>query len=149
MGGQLRQRLHAGRRNHHLLSSPPWHERGRTPSGSARVVRTHVHDSVDMAVIEVEPVGDPIYAPEGLAFRDPDWADEVITLGYPPVPCATKSPLIVHRGEVVSPAVGMLDGPGFLYSATTRGGNSGGPVVALDGRGVGLVADAVFQEGNG
>ncbi|WP_167669947.1 S1 family peptidase [Nocardia mikamii] len=128
--------------------SPPWYEHHRVAPGRARVVKFHVHDRVDMAVIEIEPVDEAIYVPQGLAFRDPVWADDVITLGYPPVPCATESPLIVHRGEVVNPEVGMLDGPGFLYSATTRGGNSGGPVVALDGRVVGLVAHAVFQEGN-
>ena len=48
--------------------------------------------------------------------------------------------LVVQRGEVVNPAVkSQQDEQFFLYSAIARPGNSGGPIVAQDGRVVGLV----------
>ena len=47
---------------------------------------------------------------------------------------------VVQRGEVVNPAVkSQQDEQFFLYSAIARPGNSDGPIVAQDGRVVGLV----------
>jgi len=47
---------------------------------------------------------------------------------------------VVQRGEVVNPAVkSQQDEQFFLYSAIARPGDSGGPIVAQDGRVVGLV----------
>ena len=124
-------------------SVKPWH---------VRVVDVRASDdgeAPDVAVIEIEPgpEGHGLIAPHGAVFRDPEWADRVLTFGYPPVPTSKTAALVVHHGEVVNPAVPTFHGPAFLYSAVTRPGNSGGPIVASDGRIVGIVAHDVRDEG--
>jgi S1-C subfamily serine protease len=49
----------------------------------------------------------------------------------------------VQRGEVVNPATETIPARDkvFLFSAITRPGNSGGPIVAGDGRVIGLVVE--------
>ncbi|MGV9823285.1 trypsin-like peptidase domain-containing protein [Nocardia xishanensis] len=99
------------------------------------------HEKIDVAVVEIEPVdgGEVAGAAQGIVFRDPCWADETWT--YLRVPLARDpAPLVVHKGEVVSPRVSDLFGHGLsLFSATARPGNSGGPIVAQDGRVLGIV----------
>jgi S1-C subfamily serine protease len=75
--------------------------------------------------------------------------------------------LLVNRGQVVNPSVTSWSGQSvpedhpnwpegdpnrpddeyFLYSAITRPGNSGGPIVAQDGRVIGIVAHEVLDKG--
>ncbi|BAH30749.1 S1 family peptidase [Rhodococcus erythropolis] len=108
-----------------------------------RVVKQSAHEKIDVGIIEIEPVEgeEPIDPVKGIAFRDPFWEDDTWTFGYPRVPLARDpAPLVVHKGAVVSPRV--LDFFGnefFLFSSTSRPGNSGGPIVAEDGRVVGIV----------
>lgn len=108
----------------------------------------HPHPELDIALLEArlpEGVGIPRLA--GMAFRDPAWADDVYLFGYPHVPMITAMAITVQRGEVVNPASETPAGGGlprqktFLHSAIARPGNSGGPIVAHDGRVIGLVAE--------
>lgn len=127
--------------------TPPKVTRDTTPSLSAQVRgQPNVHSSFDVAVIELEEnewtEGRLL---EGMKFREPLWGDETLIFGYPPVPTVRDdAPLVVQRGEVVNPKVTSYEGYSyFLYSAITRPGNSGGPIVAQDGRVLGLVAHEV------
>jgi S1-C subfamily serine protease len=91
------------------------------------------HPTVDVAVIKFDlPDGKYIPRLAGMAFRDPDWADEVYVFGYPRVPMTADMAITVQRGEVVNPSAETIpDGQKiFLYSAIARPGNSGGPIVA-------------------
>ncbi len=101
------------------------------------------HQTLDIAVIEAQlPEGKSLPHLGGMAFRDPRWADEVYVFGYPRVPMTAEMALTVQRGEIVNPAAEAMSRQKiFLYSAIARPGNSGGPVVAQDGRVIGLVVE--------
>jgi hypothetical protein len=97
----------------------------------------------------------------GMMFRDRQWADHTSVFGYPRVPGTTNEMLLtVHSGQVVNPGhtigevkieTGEVVNPSaeaypdrkkvFLFSATARPGNSGGPIVQGDGRVIGLVVE--------
>ncbi len=115
--------------------------------------RVQGHHELDVAVIEAKLVGGNEFPRlPGLVFREPTWADEVYIFGYPPVPGTVDEPITVQPGRVVNPVATASARGGyprhniFLYSAVARPGNSGGPIVARDGRVVGLVEEHA-QEG--
>jgi hypothetical protein len=102
------------------------------------------HPNLDVAVIQPQmPDGKGLPRLGGMAFRDPQWADDVYVFGYPRVPMTAEMAITVQRGEVVNPAATAIpDGHKiFLFSAIARPGNSGGPIVAQDGRVVGIVVE--------
>ena len=111
-----------------------------------RQCRIHLHPEVDVAVIETHLADQDdsgYHTLTGMTFRDPAWADETYVFGYPRVPMAAESAITVQRGEVVNPSAPSMPSrdPMFLYSAIARPGNSGGPIVAGDGRVIGLVVE--------
>jgi len=117
--------------------------------GTIRTGKIHAHPIIDVAVVEIDHIAGQFSPADGVAFRDPAWIDQVLTFGYPPVPLTRTASLLVHKGEVVNPSVQSYTGEqDFLYSATTRPGNSGGPIVAQDGRVIGIVAHAAETLGS-
>jgi S1-C subfamily serine protease len=110
----------------------------------------HAHNKVDVAVITVQPTGGQRGLPvlEGVAFRPPAWSDETYVFGYPPIARTSLPHMVCERGEVVNDSISdySTNDEFFVYSATTRPGNSGGPIVAQDGRVIGIVAQDVLDE---
>jgi S1-C subfamily serine protease len=110
-----------------------------------------VDNERDVAVIKVRlPSHAAFPGISGLAFRDPQWADGLTLVGYPPVPTTARPYITMQTGEVVNPCVETVIPRGelFLYSAVARPGNSGGPILANDGRVVGLVTRGLESNNN-
>ena len=131
----------------HML--PPGRPERVTSASELRVAEIRRHDSLDVAVIEVDPGSSGLITLPGMTFRDPAWGDDTILLGYPPgqLPDGPDGPnLIVQRGQVVNPGVTGYAGERlFYFSAIARPGNSGGPIVAQDGRVIGMVIDEGYE----
>ena len=102
----------------------------------------HAHPEVDVAVIRVE--GPPLSPLQGAIFQRPFVAQTVYTLGYPKLSNLRDASVTMQHGTVTNESVTSLLGDSlFLYSAISRPGNSGGPVMSEEGYIVGLsVVDA-------
>ena len=97
----------------------------------------HACPDVDIAVIEVEEA--PLTPLKGAIFQTPVVAQTVFTLGYPKLPGLRDASVVMQQGTVTNESVTSLSGESlFLYSAISRPGNSGGPVMSGDGYIVGL-----------
>ena len=108
---------------------------GREYTVNAKSV--HQHPSIDVAVIRVD--GPPLSPLKGALFQPPVVAKTVYTLGYPKLPMLREASVTMQHGAVTNQSVTSLEGDNlFLYSAISRPGNSGGPVMSEDGYVVGL-----------
>ena len=103
------------------------------------------HEECDVAVIRTDVDLSPV---PGLLLRPPIVLQRVYTFGYPLTPCFrgtadTGEPhLVVQGGEVTNASAMAYEGSElFLYSAISRPGNSGRPIVSEDGYLVGISTD--------
>ena len=76
---------------------------------------------------------------KGAVLLAPMIAQTVYTLGYPKLPGLKDASVTMQQGVVTNESVTSLTNESlFLYSAISRPGNSGGPVVSEEGYVVGL-----------
>ena len=95
------------------------------------------HADLDVAVLRIPDA--PLTPVPGAFFQRPVVGQQVYTLGFPKLPGLRDASVTMQQGTVTNPAVTALSGePLFLYSAISRPGNSGGPIVSADGYVVGL-----------
>ena len=109
-----------------------------------QVKKTYKHSLIDVGFIEMETAMHVLHKP---AFRDPIITETVFTLGFPRIPLSQKPALIMQRGDVTNPNVTLFDNTTvFLYSATARPGNSGGPIISETGHVVGIVTKELSEK---
>lgn len=103
------------------------------------------HDKVDVAIIELsDPV--PLNSKD-IAFRDSQLLEPIVIAGYPTVPRSLKSCFTLQNGEISGHISETYDGyPLDLFSAIARPGNSGGPVLGLDGCITGIVTRSLERQ---
>lgn len=96
------------------------------------------HKKVDVGLILLQEKVDPFLKDK--ALRCAHSLEEVVISGYPTVPRSLVPTITLHRGEICGRMEETMDGyPLELFSAIARPGNSGGPVIGLDGHVVGIV----------
>lgn len=103
----------------------------------------------DLAVLEFE--GDPFLGVPGFLLGNATVLEDVLTMGYPPIPGGFNAPLICTTGQLVAYEASLLDKqPYLLISARVKGGNSGGPVINRYGYVVGVIIQipGEFQVGD-
>lgn len=102
-----------------------------------RINAIHRHRELDVALLRVD--GPPLSPMRGLLLQPPVVAQTVYTLGYPQLPGLRDASVTMQEGAVTNESVTSLAGDSlFLYSAVSRPGNSGGPVMSEDGYVLGM-----------
>jgi serine protease Do len=120
------------------------------PTGATLKIRdigVPVSPHLDLCVIRVDEA--PFARVRPFAVREGEVLERVMTMGYPqiqgfPSTLITETTEIagfhVSTGEIVAEEQSYLDQHEYqILSARVKGGSSGGPVVAQDGRVVGIV----------
>ena len=105
-------------------------------------------DEEDVAIIYVDEVLKPV---PGMVFQNPVIGKNIFALGFPQIPCTKHDPTpTMHGGAVTNELVTLYTDMGeenmFLYSAISRPGNSGGPIISEDGYVVGIASKDLTQK---
>jgi S1-C subfamily serine protease len=78
--------------------------------------------------------------------EEPNILDDILTMGFPSVPMTRDSYLLCHKGEINAFVKDYQGNDHILISAKTSSGNSGGPIIDVTGRLVGIVTKEFFDE---
>lgn len=128
--------LESGQSSEHMTS--------QTPRRLERMA-IHVPQQADLDIALVE-LRDPVTDVKPIRIEK-NWGllEEVVVLGYPPVPHARDAYLLANRGEVSS-TIHLRSGlEAMLISCLLRGGNSGGPVLNQWGHVIGVVSQNLVE----
>lgn len=115
-----------------------------------RQIKTYRDKRLDLAILSFSI--NPFTACPGFRLRNGTITEVVMTMGYPPIPgflptLITEETEIAGRqtvaqGEIIGKGQSYLRGYDLLIvSARVKGGNSGGPAVARDGKVVGVITE--------
>ncbi len=123
-------------------------QKGRLVSGP------HYNDAGndDVALIVVDGIDAPTIPisaeSHDYMFDDDEIAlSKVLVMGYPPVPFADGPRLFAAKGEINTVIDKYTDpNPYFIISTMARGGFSGGPCIAKDGSGLGIITESLVYD---
>ncbi len=93
--------------------------------------------------------GIPLGALVDDAVSDDHILEEVLLMGFPPIPLSDRPELVVVRGEINATMLRYI-GPNYYYhiiSTVARGGFSGGPVVDSNGFLLGVFTESLIANG--
>jgi Trypsin-like peptidase domain len=107
---------------------------GNIPIG---ITKQLAHEDIDVGIVQLKQAVSHI--PRGVGWGKGEILDEVVAMGYPPIPQTTATPLTVQRGEVTGYAQGTDRLEYMLFSSIARPGDSGGPLISRRGLVVGIV----------
>ena len=100
-------------------------------------VKTHSDKCKDVALLILEKsVENHFLFP---TFNTVDILDEVLVMGYPPIPFTKDAYMVALKGEVNAVVEDYSSIKHLVLSSTVRPGNSGGPVISQCGYLVGMV----------
>lgn len=111
----------------------------------------HPDDKVDIALIKTLQTD---IAAVKLDFHLDDWIndsayilDEVVIMGYPPVPFSNRAVLMAMKGEI-NAVVDKYNGPHphFIISTMPRGGFSGGLCLNINQFALGVVVESLIRD---
>ncbi len=108
-------------------------------SGIKYKIKTQaVHPDVDFGVIILESPVEPFC--KDIALRSSTILEKIIIAGFPKIPSKLNDCPIMQSGEIAGRIESSLhNGPLELFTAISRPGNSGGPVISSDGKLLGIV----------
>lgn len=99
------------------------------------------HETVDMGIITLqEPICESLYCAD-IALRNSFLLEKIIIAGFPVVPFKKDGGPIIQSGEICgSIETIQKEHPELeLFTAISRPGNSGGPIISADGKILGIV----------
>jgi V8-like Glu-specific endopeptidase len=95
------------------------------------------HDKIDVGIIKLKK---SIQGKNQIVFGEANILDDILTMGYPPIPMTRDAYLISQKGEINSLVQNYFGDNNFIYSSITRPGNSWGPIFSKRGHLVGISA---------
>ena len=111
-----------------------------------RITNQLHHPSIDVALLETDS---DLHVVPGINFQAPTIGERIYTYGYPRIPLSKNAKIVMQAGEVsVENMTSFLGEEFFLFSAISRPGNSGGPILSQDGHVVGIVTKELFENGS-
>lgn len=127
----------------HVLTEMTVDKKIKFKNKEIKIVEVKTHDLVDVGIIKLS---EPVDLDYQLIFGKAYMLDDILTMGFPPVPMTRDAYLVSQKGEINS-SVQNYDGVWhFIYSSITRPGNSGGPIFTNRGQLVGISARHLERE---
>lgn len=128
----------------HVLRDMTVSQKQRIQSQEITVEKILTHESIDVGLLRVNG---QLHGVQHVSFSQAKVGETVFTLGFPRVPFSIDASPIMHRGEVSSHPITTFDHQElFLYSAISRPGNSGCPIISETGRISGICTKELSED---
>lgn len=115
--------------------------------GEYKIKKHEVHPTIDFGVIVIDSPVTPPFC-EDIALRNSTLLESIIIAGFPKIPGKLNDCPIIQSGEIAGRIESYLNNkaPLELFTAISRPGNSGGPVMSADGKLLGIVTQSLERK---